>query len=83
MPESTPPIRRWLRWAILPALLLVFWILFKFLTVLPEPAPPEAYAQAYVREEMAPDLYRVLQEYYRQDPAKRVHTDTRKGNGHS
>jgi MtfA peptidase len=29
----------------------------------------------------APDLYRVLQEYYRQDPAKRVLTDTRKGHG--
>lgn len=31
----------------------------------------------------APDLYRVLQEYYRQDPAKRVPADTRKGHGHS
>jgi Mlc titration factor MtfA (ptsG expression regulator) len=30
----------------------------------------------------APDLYRVLQEYYRQDPAKRVRADTRKGHGH-
>jgi Mlc titration factor MtfA (ptsG expression regulator) len=29
----------------------------------------------------APDLYRVLQEYYRQDPAKRVHADTRRGHG--
>jgi len=29
----------------------------------------------------APDLYRVLQEYYRQDPAKRVHANTRKGHG--
>jgi len=31
----------------------------------------------------APDLYRVLQEYYRQDPAKRAHPDTRKEHGHS
>ena len=29
----------------------------------------------------APDLYRVLQEYYRQDPAKRLPADTRKGHG--
>jgi Mlc titration factor MtfA (ptsG expression regulator) len=31
----------------------------------------------------APDLYRVLQEYYCQDPAKRVHANTRKKQGHS
>jgi len=59
MPESANPIRRWLRWAILPTLVLVFWALFKILTVLPEPAPPDAYAHDYIREEMAPDLYRV------------------------
>jgi hypothetical protein len=30
----------------------------------------------------APDLYRVLQEYYRQDPAKRVPRHTGTGHGH-